>query len=46
MTKTQEQCYMIIDHYHLDQVTGKTRDEIAKHIEKALVSLNIAYVLH
>ena len=45
MTKTQEQCYMIIDHYHLDQVTGKTRDEIAKHIEKALVSLNIAYVL-
>ena len=45
MTKTQEQCYEIIDHYHLDQVNGKPREEIAKQIEKALVSLNLSYVL-
>ena len=45
MTKTQEQCYGIIDHFKLDQVTGKTRDELCKQIEKALVSLNLSYVL-
>ena len=45
MTKTQEQCYEIIDHYHLDQVNGTPREEIAKQIEKALVSLNLSYVL-
>ena len=45
MTKTQEQCYGIIDHFKLDEVTGKTRDELCKQIEKALVSLNLSYVL-
>ena len=45
MTKTQEQCYGIIDRFKLDEVTGKTRDELCKQIEKALVSLNLSYVL-
>ena len=45
MTKTQEQCYGIIDHFKLDEVTGKSRDELCKQIEKALVSLNLSYVL-
>ena len=45
MTKTQEQCYDIIDRLHLEKVNGKPREEIAKQIEKALVSLNLSYVL-
>ena len=45
MTKTLEQCYGIIDRFKLDEVTGKTRDELCKQIEKALVSLNLSYVL-
>ena len=45
MTKTQEQCYDIIDRLHLEKVNGKPREELCKQIEKALVSLNLSYVL-
>lgn len=45
MTKTQEQCYQIIDRLHLDEVNGLSRDEVCHQIEKALVSLNLSYVL-
>ena len=45
MNESQKQCDRIIDNFHLDTLLNKSREEIKKQVEKALVSLNLAYVM-
>ena len=45
MTETEKNCEMIIDNLRLESRTGKSREEIKQQIKKALVSLNLAYVM-
>ena len=45
MTETEKNCEVLIDNLRLESRTGKSREEIKQQIKKALVSLNLAYVM-